>query len=76
MMNFRLIGAAALSLMLLTPAIAMQHGHHHHYGYVHEEHNAPRFGHGSAYGAYAFSPGDEFAPGNAYEDFDRRNTFN
>jgi hypothetical protein len=56
--------------------MAMQHGHHHHYGYVHEEHNAPRFGHGSAYGAYAFSPGDEFSPGNAYEDFDRRNTFN
>jgi hypothetical protein len=32
MMN-RLIGAAALSLVLATPAMAMHHRYHHHYGY-------------------------------------------
>jgi len=29
----RLIGAAALSLLLATPAMAMQHRYHRHYGY-------------------------------------------
>jgi len=32
MMDISLIGAAALSLMLATPAMAMQHRYHHHYG--------------------------------------------
>jgi hypothetical protein len=78
-MNFRLIGAAALSLSLATPAMAMQHGyHHHHRGYIHKEsrvQNAPKFGDGSTYGAYNFYPEHDF--GNGYsDDFDRRNTFN
>jgi hypothetical protein len=64
MMNFRLIGAAALSLMLATPAMAMQHGYRHHY----VSHSVSR--------AYAFDRGSGYAPGNVSSDFDRRNTFN
>ena len=70
MMNISLIGAAALSLMLATPAMAMQHSYHHHYGYIHRESpvlNAPKFDYRSAYGAYNFYPEHDFA---------RRNTFN
>lgn len=75
MMNFRLIAAAALSLALATPAMAMHRDYHHHTSYIHREH-APRFGYGTAYGAYAYDRGRDFAPGNVYNDFDRRNTFN
>jgi hypothetical protein len=77
-MNFRLIGAAALSLLLATPAMAMQHGYHHHHGYIHKEwpvQNAPKFGDGSTYGAYNFYPEHDFGNGY-YDDLDRRNTFN
>jgi len=77
-MKFRLSGAAAVSLVLANPAMAMQH-HHHHYGYVHKEpsvQNAPGLGYGSNYGAYNSYPEDEFAPDNHSFDFDRRNTFN
>jgi hypothetical protein len=81
MMNFRLIGAAALSLMLATPAMAMHHGYHDHYGRVQKEvalQNALKFRYGSTYGAYNFYPRDEFAPDVDIDslDFDRRNTFN
>jgi hypothetical protein len=64
MRKFGLIGAAALSLVLATPAMAM-HGHHHHYhyGYLH----ALKFHFGSTYGASNFYRGSDFA---------RRNTFN
>jgi hypothetical protein len=62
MRKFGLIGAAALSLVLATPAMAM-HGHHHHYGYLH----ALKFHFGSTYGAYNSYRGSDFA---------RRNTFN
>jgi NhaP-type Na+/H+ or K+/H+ antiporter len=61
MMKFGLIGAAALSLVLATPAMAMQR-HHHHY-YFH----ALKFHFGSTYGAYNTYHGYDFA---------RRNTFN
>lgn len=74
MMNFRLIGAAALLLTLATPAMAMRHHHHHHYGQPVQ--GALRLGYGSTYRAYNFYPGHNFAPGNIYNDFDRRNTFN
>jgi hypothetical protein len=61
MTKFGLIGAAALALVLATPATAM-HGHHHHYGYFH----ALKFHYGSTYGAYGFYH---------WGDFARRNTF-
>jgi hypothetical protein len=61
-----MIGAAALTLLLATPAMAMHRGNHLHYG--HFSHRASR--------AYAFDRGYDFAPGNVYNDFDRRNTFN
>jgi hypothetical protein len=61
MTKFGLIGAAALSLVLATPAMAMQR-HHHHYDYVH----GLKSHFGSTYGAYQ-SYGYDFA---------RRNTFN
>jgi hypothetical protein len=62
MTKFGLIGAAALSLVLATPAMAMQR-HHHHYDYFH----ALKFRFGSTYGSYHSYHGS---------DFDRRNTFN
>lgn len=74
MTKFRLIGAAALLLTLATPAMAMHHRHHHHYGQPVQ--GALRLGYGSTYRAYNFYPGHNFAPGNIYNDFDRRNTFN
>jgi hypothetical protein len=55
MMNFRLIGAAALSLVLATPAMAMQHRHHHHYSQ-----DALENRYDSAYGARNFYPQDEY----------------
>jgi hypothetical protein len=66
MMNYRLIGAAALSLLLATPAMAMHRGNHHRYG--HFSQRASR--------AYASDRGYDFAPENYSNDFDRRNTFN
>ena len=66
MMNFRLIGAAALSLMLVTPAMAMHRGNHHRYGHFSQK----------AYRAYASDRGHDFVPENYSNDFDRRNTFN
>jgi len=61
MTKFGLIGAAALSLVLATPAMAMQR-HHHHYGYFH----VLKFYFGSTYGAYGY---------RRWGDFARRNTF-
>lgn len=61
MTKFGLIGAAALSLMLATPAMAM-HSYHRD-DYIH----ALKFHFGSTYGAYGFYP---------WGDFARRNTFN
>ena len=80
-MNFRLIGAAALSLLLATPAMAMPHRYHHHHGSVHKEfpfQPALKSRYGSTYGAYNFYPRDEFSPDVDIDslDFDRRNTFN
>ncbi|MGO8909231.1 MAG: hypothetical protein ACLQDM_07905 [Bradyrhizobium sp.] len=60
MTKFGLIGAAALSLVLATPAMAM-HRHHHH-DYFH----ALKYHFGSTYGGYNFYRG---------YDFGRRNTF-
>jgi hypothetical protein len=54
-MNFRLIGAAALSLVLATPAMAMQHRHHHDYRRDVLENRD-----GSTYGARDFYPQDEY----------------
>ena len=64
MMNFGLIGAAVLSLMLATPAMARQHSFRH----AHVSHRVSR--------AYAFDRGYDVAPRNVYSDFDRRDTFN
>ena len=72
MMNFRLIGAAVLSLMLAAPAVAMQHGYHHHYGQVSPEglpvQDALRLGYGTGYctyhSGYGGLYGDGLYPGN------------
>jgi hypothetical protein len=58
-MNFRLIGAAALSLVLATPAMAMHH--HYHHGKLPIQ-NAQKYDYGSTYGAYNFLPRDEYFP--------------
>ena len=62
MTKFGLIGTAALSLLLATPAMAMHH-HHHHYSHL----SALKVYSGSTYGAYDFYRGYDFA---------RRDTFN
>jgi len=77
MMNFRLIGVAALLFVLATPAMAMQRGYHHRY--IRKDSpvlNALKVGYGSSYGANNFDLRDDFAPDNYGLDFDRRNTFN
>ena len=80
-MNFRLIGAAALSLVLTAPAMAMQHRYQHDdsqaaYGELPVQ-DALEYGNGSTYGAYDFYPRYDYAPGEDYSnDFDRKNTFN
>jgi hypothetical protein len=56
-MNFRLIGAAALSLVLATPAMAMHHRYHHD-----QVQDALENRYGSTYGARNFYPQDEFSP--------------
>jgi len=62
MTKFGLIGAAVLSFLLATPAMAKHH--HHRYNYLH----ALKFDYGSTYGAYGFYY-------SGY-DFARRDTFN
>ena len=65
-MSFKLIGAAALSLVLATPAMAMHHRIHHHDGQVVYSQvpvrNTLENGFRSTYGAYNFSPRDAFSP--------------
>jgi hypothetical protein len=64
MTNFKLLVAAAISLLAAAPAVAMPH-HHHRYAYS------------RAYRAYGFyRGGDNYASSNFLGDFDRRNTFN
>jgi len=54
-MKFRLIGAAALSLVLATPAMAMHHRYHHDYSQATYGKSSVQ----SAYGAYNFAPRDD-----------------
>lgn len=68
MTNFTLISAAAL-VLVATPAMAGRHFGHYRYGYSHW---MPR----SVYRAHGFYRGNDFAPQNFSDDFDRRNTFN
>jgi hypothetical protein len=64
-MNFRLIGAAALSLVLATPAMAMHHRYHHNDGQVVYSQSPVRDalenGYRSTYGAYNFYPRGAFS---------------
>jgi hypothetical protein len=74
MMKFRLIGAAALSLVLAAPAMAM---HHHHrdddsqaaYGKLPVQ-DALEHGHGSTYGAYNFAPRDDYEGRSDFPGYD------
>jgi hypothetical protein len=80
MKNFKLIGAAALSLMIATPAMAMHHVYHHHYGQGVElpvqdpelpVQDALRLGYGTGYktyhSGYGGLYGDGEYPGNVYD---------
>ena len=63
MTKFGLIGAAALSLLMATPAMAM-YSYHHHYGYMH----ALKFHYGSTYASsYGFYPRYGFCPTSTAE---------
>lgn len=68
-MNFKLIGAVALSLVLAGPAMAMHHRYHHDDSQAADGklpvHAAPEYGNGSIYGAYNFSPRNDSFPGYA-----------
>jgi len=67
MKNFRLIGAAALSLLLASPAMAMHHAYHHHYGQVvHSDlpvQDALRLGYGTGYKTYHSGYGGLYGDG-------------
>jgi hypothetical protein len=62
MIKIGFFGAALLSLVLASPAMAM-HGRYHNYGHLH----SLKLHFGSTYAAYNFYRGYDFA---------RRNTFN
>ncbi len=81
MMNFRLIGAAALSLMLATPVMAagyvgVHRGYHYHHAQVTAPElpvqDAPRLGYGTGYrtyhSGYGGLYGDGYYPGNVYDN--------
>jgi hypothetical protein len=74
MTKFKLIGAAALSLLVAAPAAATPPRDHHRHAYSHGLSRS--FGHGSAYEAYGFDRSGDVSRGNISADFDRRNTFN
>jgi hypothetical protein len=78
MMNRKLIGAVALSLLIATPALAKPQAGYHRYGYSHRASpmHVLNFGHRSVYDAYGFDTGGGLTSGNVSGDFDRRNTFN
>ena len=69
MTRFRLFGAVALSLLVTTPAMAMQHVNRHRNAST--ARHAGSFDYRSVYGAYGFDRSGGFS-----DDFDRRNTFN
>jgi hypothetical protein len=73
-MNLKLVAAAAASLLVATPALAAQRVDHHRQS--RRVQHARKFDYRSVYGAYGFDRGDDFASGNDYDDFARRNTFN
>lgn len=67
MIGFRLIGAAALSLLIATPVVAMQRADHHRRVSLLRHARNYR----SIYRAYGFD-----RDGDIRADFDRRNAFN
>ena len=78
MTSRRMIGAAALSLLVATPAAAMAQGHQHRNGYARQVSpvlGARGFTYRSVYGAYALDKSDA-GSANTSDDFARRNTFN
>jgi len=76
MTNFRLIGAAVLSLVLATPAMAMHHNYHPHFGQVVPDdlpvQDALRLGYGTGCRTYPSGYGglygDGLYPGDVYDN--------
>jgi len=76
MTNFRLIGAAVLSLVLATPAMAMHYSYHPHYGQLVPDdlpvQDALRLGYGTDcrtyHSDYGGLCGDGLYPGSVYDD--------
>ena len=82
MTNFGLIGAAAIALLVATPAMAAQVRHHHRYAYAYARRVAVapvqdlRHAGLPADGAYEYYGIDKYYPEENYDaDFDRK-TFN
>jgi hypothetical protein len=79
MTNLKLIGAATLSLLVASPAVATPQRDHHHYSYSHRMspvQHARGLSYGSPYEAYGFDRGNGFDRGTSSGDFERRHTFN
>jgi hypothetical protein len=77
MTKLKLVGAAAVALLLASPAVAARRVDHNRYSYRVSPVHHGNVGHRSVYDAYGLYPGSDFAPGDAYNgDFARRNTFN
>ena len=72
MMNFGLIGAAVLSLMIAAPAMAMHQRYHHRDGHDLPVQDALHFGYGSGqcgyHSGYDGLYGDGLYPGNVCAD--------
>ena len=80
MTNFTWIGAAAIALLAVTPAMARQVRHHHRYAYARRVAPVQNLRHswlGPADGANEYYGIGKYYPEENYDaDFDRRNTFN
>jgi hypothetical protein len=72
MKNFSLIGAALLSLALVTPAMAAQHSYHYRNGRDLPVVDATHFGYGSGrcgyHSGYGGQYGDGYYPGSVCDD--------
>jgi hypothetical protein len=79
MISRRMIGAAALSLLVATPVTATAQGRQHGTGYSRQMspiHATPGFTSKSVFGAYALDKSGSSVQNNTTDDFQRRNTFN
>ena len=77
MTKLKLVGAAAVTLLLASPSMGAQRVDHNRFSYRMSPVHYGSVGHRSVYDAYGLYLGGGFAAGSASDgDFARRNTFN